>query len=192
MHASPVLLFQCPQLAATCLSALPILLRACCGFPIAVSLLFKPKWFSLQAVSAVRECLRNDTIAFVDETRFQRLLLPLVAQLGAQAPASIQLSISQSAHGTASDGSLSPAHSSQTTSSTEDFAGLLGDTLVQLANTGSGDVQWKALHRQARISDSLARVQTFAIPFYACLALKSWLQATAANCIIPHRLSAIV
>ena len=78
----------------------------------------------MQAVQALHACLIHDTVDFVDESKFQRLLPALVLQLGAEAPAIMTLATTPAATEIVTEALSKPAPG------TADFARLLSSTLV--------------------------------------------------------------
>lgn len=99
----------------------------------------------------MRECLDHDPEGeggFLDESRFQRLVPALVAQLGAQAT---HLPAPPAAPDSGPPTDVSTAPSTAGDASHQLAEGVKG-TLVALALKGGSDVRWKGLHRQVSAS----------------------------------------
>lgn len=95
-------------------------------------------------VQALHKCFLYDTISFLDEARFHRLLPLLVHQLSMQLPAGVAAVIQpQQADG-----------SDQEAEGNDQEADVYGDAvvaaLVQMAVTAKSDVLWKPLNHQVR------------------------------------------
>lgn len=92
---------------------------------------------TVQVVQALHSCFLYDTVSFLDEARFHRLLPLLVAQLAAQPPPAVS-----ALFGTQQTPSAAP----------ELGADLFGDAvvfaLVQMAVTANNDALWKSLNHQ--------------------------------------------
>lgn len=94
----------------------------------------------MQVVQCLHSCFLYDTVSFLDEARFHRLLPMLVAQITAQPPAAVsqQLGMQYAPNAAASaDGTGS-----------DPFGQAVVAALVQMAVTANNDALWKTLNHQ--------------------------------------------
>ena len=97
--------------------------------------------FSMQVVQCLHSCFLYDTVSFLDEARFHRLLPMLVSQLAAQPPAAVsEQLVMQHAHNAAA-----PAENG---SGSDPFGQAVVAALVQMAVTANNDALWKSLNHQ--------------------------------------------
>ena len=105
-----------------------------------------------QVLRALHRCFLYDTVSFLDEARFQRLLPPLIAQLGAEPP---QQMLNAMADDVSSEVVPSGAANGKDDKAEQhadmDVMGRAAvGALVQMAVTAGSDAQWKPLHHQVR------------------------------------------
>jgi U3 small nucleolar RNA-associated protein 10 len=97
----------------------------------------------LKVVRALHRCFLYDSVSFLDEARFSRLLDPLVAQLHAPPPPHLLAILEQGAEGEAGlEGSLAPE-----AASLDVFGRAVAACLAQMAvSAGGGDARWRPLN----------------------------------------------
>ena len=84
----------------------------------------------MQVVQSLQSCFLYDTVSFLDEARFHRLLPMLVSQLAAQPPATVaEQLVVQHPHN-------------------DPFGQAVVAALVQMAVTANNDALWKSLNHQ--------------------------------------------
>lgn len=95
----------------------------------------------MQVVQCLHSCFLYDTVSFLDEVRFHRLLPMLVAQLAAQPPAAVseQLTMPHA------PGAAASAHDG---TGSDPFGQAVVAALVQMAVTANNDALWKSLNHQ--------------------------------------------
>lgn len=94
----------------------------------------------MQVVQCLHSCFLYDTVSFLDEVRFHRLLPMLVSQLAAQPPASVSEQLV-----------LQPANNAASADSktgSDPFGEAVVAALVQMAVTANNDALWKSLNHQ--------------------------------------------
>jgi len=94
----------------------------------------------LQVIQSLHSCFLYDTVSFLDESRFHRLLPLLVSQLAAQPPQTLSplFAVQQTP---AADGPAADA-----------FGDAVVSALVQMAITANNDSLWKTLNHQVLLS----------------------------------------
>ncbi|KAK9810295.1 hypothetical protein WJX72_008160 [[Myrmecia] bisecta] len=107
----------------------------------------------LRVVQALHKCFLYDTVGFLEEQRFHRLLPPLVAQLAAEAPADVSIRLaSLAADDAAGSSTARPAGTAGQGEQPAGAADVFGDAtvaaLVQMAVTAGNDLLWKPLNYQ--------------------------------------------
>ena len=95
----------------------------------------------MQVVQCLHSCFLYDTVSFLDEVRFHRLLPMLVSQLAAQPPAAVSEQLVMQPLNNAA-----LADSQQT--SIDSFGEAVVGALVQMAVTANNDALWKSLNHQ--------------------------------------------
>lgn len=96
----------------------------------------------MQVVQSLHSCFLYDTVSFLDEARFHRLLPMLVSQLAAQPPAAVSQQLV-----------MQPPHNNRATSAdnkqgSDPFGQAVVAALVQMAVTANDDALWKSLNHQ--------------------------------------------
>jgi len=91
----------------------------------------------VQVVQALHSCFLYDTVSFLDEARFHRLLPLLVSQLAAQPPTA-----ASALFGAQQTPSAAPELG------TDLFGDAVVSALVQMAVTANNDALWKSLNHQ--------------------------------------------
>ena len=105
-----------------------------------------------QVVQSLHSCFLYDTVSFLDEARFHRLLPVLVSQLAAQPPPGIAAALAvQHAHSVA-------APAADTAAGSDPFGQAVVAALVQMAVTANNDALWKSLNHQASACRFPARI----------------------------------
>ena len=95
----------------------------------------------MQVVQSLHTCFLYDTVSFLDEARFHRLLPVLVSQLAAQPPAAVsEQLVMQSPHDVAT--------SADKKEDSDPFGQAVVAALVQMAVTANNDALWKSLNHQ--------------------------------------------
>ena len=96
---------------------------------------------ALQVVQSLHSCFLYDTVSFLDEARFHRLLPMLVSQLAVQPAAAVSAVLA-----------AQPAHTAASSADSADSGDLFGQAvvaaLVQMAVTANNDALWKSLNHQ--------------------------------------------
>ena len=98
----------------------------------------------VQVVQSLRSCFLYDTVSFLDEVAFHRLLPLLVTQLAAQPPTSVSTLLVQQQADTA-------AATEAAAASADPFGDATVSALVQMAITVNNDALWKSLNHQVRV-----------------------------------------
>ena len=96
----------------------------------------------MQVVQSLHSCFLYDTVSFLDEARFHRLLPLLVAQLVAQPPTAVS-----ALFGAQQTPSAAPELG------TDLFGDAVVSALVQMAVTGNNDALWKSLNHQVCLTE---------------------------------------
>ena len=99
-----------------------------------------PIWCCLQVVQALHGCFQNDTVSFLDEARFHRLLPLLVQQLSMQLPADVAAGLQ-----------AQPADDADSAAGSDVFGDAVVAALVQMAVTANSDALWKPLNHQVTL-----------------------------------------
>lgn len=95
----------------------------------------------MQVVQSLHSCFLYDTVSFLDEARFHRLLPMLVSQLAAQPPAAVsEQLVMQPPHSTAA--------SADSKEGSDPFGQAVVAALIQMAITANNDALWKSLNHQ--------------------------------------------
>ena len=103
----------------------------------------------MQVVQALHSCFLYDTVSFLDEARFHRLLPLIVSQLAAQPPSTVSaLFAQQQTAGAAAPHSAVPG--------TDTFGDAVVSALVQMAISANNDAMWKTLNHQVLVTKVLA------------------------------------
>ena len=92
---------------------------------------------ALQVVQALHSCFLYDTISFLDEARFHRLLPLLVQQLSLQLPPGVAAR-------------LQPQQADGNHEKADVYGDAVVAALVQMAVTAKSDILWKPLNHQVR------------------------------------------
>ncbi len=100
----------------------------------------------LQVVRALRQCFIGDSVGFLDETRFERLLPPLVAQL-AGAPAEDVAPVLAAI--AAAD---PPPQAAARLDEDDAFGAAVVGVLTEMAAAARSDVLWKPLNHAVRLT----------------------------------------
>lgn len=104
----------------------------------------------IQVVQALHGCFQNDTISFLDEARFHRLLPLLVQQLSMQPPADLAaVLVAQQA--AASSSAAQHVDAADNPASSDVFGDAVVAALVQMAVTANNDTLWKPLNHQVTL-----------------------------------------
>ncbi len=96
----------------------------------------------MQVVQALHSCFLYDTVSFLDEARFHRLLPLLVSQLAAQPPTTVS-----ALFGAQQTPSAAPELG------TDLFGDAVVSALVQMAVTANNDALWKSLNHQVCLTE---------------------------------------
>ena len=97
----------------------------------------------LQVVQALHSWFLYDTVSFLDEAGFHRLLPLLVGRLAAQPPTSLSLLLASQRQPPASLAADAAAEVAE-----DPFGGAVVSALVQMAITVNNDALWKSLNHQ--------------------------------------------
>lgn len=106
----------------------------------------------LQVVQALHSCFLYDTVSFLDEARFHRLLPLLVSQLAAQPPAAVSTLFA-----------AQPESSAAPALAADAFGDAVVSALVQMAVTANNDALWKSLNHQVCFATSKCRCPSVAV-----------------------------
>lgn len=93
-----------------------------------------------QVLRSLQQCFLNDSIGFLDESRFERLLPVLVSQLAASPPSQVAPALAAL---TASD---APLADGQELDAGDAFGAAAVATLTQMASAAGNDLLWKPLN----------------------------------------------
>lgn len=148
--------FQRPQLCARQpVSGLLCVLRSLVSSQVSCVFLGLLRVFRslvcFQVVQSMHSCLLYDTVSFLDEASFHRLLPMLVSQLAAQPPPAVATAL------TAQNAQSAAAPAADTAAGSDPFGQAVVAALVQMAVTANNDALWKSLNHQASACRFTAR-----------------------------------
>ena len=107
----------------------------------------------LQVLRSLQQCFLNDSIGFLDETRFERLLPVLVSQLAASPPPQVLPALHAL---TLND---APLAEGQQLDAGDSFGAASVAALTQMASAAGNDLLWKPLNHAVRPLSSLSMHQ---------------------------------